>query len=124
MQINSFNCRGLGNSTKADAVKYLLKMYPSEILLLQETKIEEDSLLFLNKSKWKKNAGLAVNARGSSGGLATIWSEDLFHLNNSFRTQHWIYFEFIIYTIIYPFLCSICMSMYITWRKKFVGSLC
>ena len=93
MQINSWNYRGLGNLAKAEAVKYLLKTYPSDILLLQETKIEEDSLLFLSKSKWKKNVGLAVSARASSGGLATIWLEDIFHLKNSFRTQHWIYTE-------------------------------
>ena len=72
MQIVSWNCRGMGNPIKAEAVKYLMRMDCSDILLLQETKIEEDLLLFLSKSKWKMNVGKAVSARGTSGGLATL----------------------------------------------------
>ena len=37
------------------------------------------------------NAGKAVNARGTSGGLATLWCEDNFHLKSSLVTQHWIF---------------------------------
>ena len=37
------------------------------------------------------NAGKAVSERGSSGGLATLWSEDKFQLNRWFATQHWIF---------------------------------
>ena len=76
---------------KAKAVKYLLRMEPSDILLLQETKIEEYALLLLSRTKWKKNSGKAVSARGISGGLVTLWSEDMFQLKSSFATQHWIY---------------------------------
>ena len=66
-------------------------MEPLDILLLQETKIEEEALLFLSRSKWKKNAGMAVSARGTSGGLTTLWSEDKFLLKALLSTQHWIY---------------------------------
>ena len=62
-------------------------MEPSDILLLQETKIEEEALLSLSRSKWEKNAGMDVSARGTSGGLATIWSEDKFLLNASCANQ-------------------------------------
>ena len=72
MQITLWNCRGLGNPKKAEAVKDLLRMEPSDILLLQETKIAEDALLLLSKTKWKKNSGMVVNARATSGGLATL----------------------------------------------------
>jgi hypothetical protein len=89
----SWNCRGLGNPSKAEAVKDLLKIESPEILMLQETKIEGETLLEINKLKWKKNAGKAISARGSSGGLATLWSEDKFHLESSFETQHWIFTE-------------------------------
>ena len=41
----------------------------------------------------EKNAGLAVSARGCSGGLTTLWSEDIFHLKKSFRTHHWLFVE-------------------------------
>eukprot|EP00253_Pinus_taeda_P001799 PITA_01799 len=52
---------------KAEAVKDLLKMETSDILLLQETKIEEDALISLSRTKWKKNLGKAIYT-------------DLFHL--------------------------------------------
>ena len=74
MQIVSWNCRGLGNSTKPEAVKDFLKIETPDILMLQETKIEGGSLLDLSRTKWKLNAGKVVSARGSSGRLTTIWS--------------------------------------------------
>ena len=93
MKILSLNCRGLGNPSKDEAVKDLIKMASLDILLLQETKIQEETLLSLSKTKWKNNAGKAVSARGSSGGLATLWTKDMFFMENSFETQHWIYTE-------------------------------
>eukprot|EP00253_Pinus_taeda_P008362 PITA_08362 len=93
MKLVSWNCRGLGNPSKIEAVKDLLKVEPSDILMLQETKIEGQALLEVSRSKWNKKAGKAVSARGTSGGLATLWSEDLFHLNNFQETQHWIFTE-------------------------------
>ena len=91
MQVTSWNYKGLGNPIKAKVVKDLMKMASSEILLLQETKIEEEALLLLSKSKWNLNVGKAVSARVSFGGLATLWSEDKFQLNRWFATQHWIF---------------------------------
>ena len=61
-----------------------MKMEPADILLLQETKIEGDTLLEISKNKWKKNAGKTVSARGSTGGIATMWKEDQFKLVNSY----------------------------------------
>ena len=78
MQTVSWNCKGLENLTKPEAFNDLLKMAPSDILLLQETKIEEESLLLLSKTKWNLNVGKAVSARGTSGGLATLWSVNKF----------------------------------------------
>lgn len=42
----------------------LLKIEPSDILMLQETKIEWRALLDINKTKWKKSAGKAVKLKG------------------------------------------------------------
>jgi hypothetical protein len=70
-----------------------LKIESPEILMLQETKIEGETLLEINIQKWKKNAGKAINTRGSSGGLTTLWVKDKFHLEISFKTQHWIFTE-------------------------------
>jgi hypothetical protein len=78
----------LGNPLKAEAVKDLLKIESAKILMLQETKIEGETLLEINNLKWKKKAGKTISARGSSGGLATLWAKDKFHLESSFETQH------------------------------------
>ena len=86
MQIVSWNYKGLGNPTKAEVFKDHMRMAPSEIILLQETNIEEEALLLLSKSKWKLTAGKVVSARGSCGGLATLWCEDNFQLKKWFAT--------------------------------------
>jgi exonuclease III len=57
MHVVSWNCRGFGNPSKVKAVKDLLKIESPEILMLQETKIEGETLLEINNLKWKKNAG-------------------------------------------------------------------
>eukprot|EP00253_Pinus_taeda_P023152 PITA_23152 len=93
MNIVSQNCRGLGNPSKIEAVKDLMKAEPSDILLLQETKIEGHALLEISSSKWNKKAGKAVSSRGTSGGLATLWNDDLFQLENHKEMQHWIQTE-------------------------------
>ena len=93
MRLVSWNSRGMGNPVKSEAVKDLLKIETPEILMLQETKIEGGSLLQISSNKWKKNAGKAISARGSFGGLATLWAEEEFTLESSFDTQHWIYTE-------------------------------
>jgi hypothetical protein len=79
----------LGNPSKAEVVKDLLKINPSKILLLQVTKIEGDTLLEIINQKWKKNAGKSISTRGSSSGLATLWVKEKFHLERSFKTQYW-----------------------------------
>ena len=91
MRIVSWNCRGLGNPMKIEAVKDLMKAEPADILMLQETKIEGEALLEISKKKWQKNTGKAISARGSSGGIATLWKEDHFRLVNSHNTQHWCF---------------------------------
>jgi len=93
MKLVSWNCRGLGNPSKIEAIKDLLKADPSDILMLQETKIEGKALLEISRSKWNKRSGRAVNSRGTSGGLETLWTEDIFHLNKHYETQHWIFTE-------------------------------
>ena len=91
MLLVPWNCRGLGNPLKANVVNDLLRMVPSDILLLQETKVEEEVLLLLSKNKWKLNFGKEVNVRGTRGGLASLWCEEKFHLKKFFATQQWIF---------------------------------
>ena len=74
-----------------------MKLAPTDLLLLQEKKIEEDALLLISKKKWNLTSGKAISARGSCGGLATLWREDNFQLKNEYATQHWIFSELLHY---------------------------
>ena len=91
MNIVSWNCRGIRNSLKVEVVKDLIRMASPVILLLQETKIEEDFLLYLSNKNWKMNVGKAVGARGTTGGITTLWSKNIFSLLSSHARQHWIF---------------------------------
>lgn len=93
MNLVSWNCRALGNPSKLEAVKDLMKTEPSDILMLQETKIEGHALLEISSSKWNKRAGKVVSSRRTSVGLTTLWNDDLFQLKNHKETQHWIHKE-------------------------------
>eukprot|EP00253_Pinus_taeda_P026917 PITA_26917 len=59
------------------------------------TPLTGPALLEISKSSWKKSSGIAVSARGTSGGLATLWNEDKFPLINTHETLHWIFSELI-----------------------------
>ena len=87
MKLVSWNCRGLGHSSKTEVVNDLVRMASLDVLMLQETKIDEDSLLSTSGKRWKTNVGKVVSARGTAGGIATY----SFSLENSFTTQHWIF---------------------------------
>ena len=91
MNIVSWNCRGIRNSLKVEVVKDLIRMASPIILLLQETKIDEDCFLSLRNKNWKTNVGKVVSARGFAGGIATLWPENIFSLHSSHATQHWIF---------------------------------
>ena len=73
-------------------------MVSSDILLLQETKIEDEALLLFSKTKWNLNANKGVSARGTSGGLVALQCGEKFQLNCWFDTQHWISLIYIIYS--------------------------
>eukprot|EP00253_Pinus_taeda_P001699 PITA_01699 len=93
MQMVSWNCRGLGNPSKVEAIKDLLKIEPTYILMLQETTIEGELLLNTSNTKWKFDNGKAVSTRVSVGGIGTFWSGKIFLLERSYETKHWIFTE-------------------------------
>ena len=45
MQYVSWNCRGLGTALKEEAIRDLVRVLRPEVLLIQETKMEEEALL-------------------------------------------------------------------------------
>ena len=50
----SWNCRGLGSKLKEEVVKDLVRMTSSDVLLIQETKMEEPETFQASKNFWKK----------------------------------------------------------------------
>ena len=68
-------------------------MGPTNVLLLQETEMEEEYLIYISRESRKKQGGYAVSSRGASGGLATLWNKNGFSLLNFFSTQRWIFTE-------------------------------
>ena len=91
MQYISQNCRGLGNNLKEEALKDIVRLYSPEILLIQETKMEDFVLLQTSKAFWKKGQGKAVSARGASRGIATLWDNSKYDLETEESGTHWLF---------------------------------
>ena len=50
-------------------------MHQPDILLIQETKMEEEAFL-QTSTKFRKNRGkAAISSRGASGGIGTLWDD-------------------------------------------------
>ena len=86
MNFVSWNCRGLDNSTKAKAMNDLIRMDSPNVLMLQETKIDEESLLSISSKRWKLDVGKVVSSRGTAGGIATLWIGNDFIMENSHKS--------------------------------------
>jgi len=66
MKLVSWNCNGVGSPNKVKSIKDLLKMEHTDIMMLQDTKVEENTIRALSRENWKKTEGIAVNSRGFS----------------------------------------------------------
>ena len=95
MRYISWNCRGLGSTLKEEAMKDLVRIHEPEILLVQETKLEETAILQAGKKFWKKGPGIANNSRGASRGIATFWDSTLYDLEAEERALHWVFTKLI-----------------------------
>ena len=95
MRYISWNCRGLGSALKEEAMKDLVRIHKPEILLVQETKMEESATLHAGNNFWKKGPGIGNNSRGASGGIATFWDASLYEIEHENRTLHWVFTKLI-----------------------------
>ena len=95
MRYISWNCRGLGSTLKEDAMRDLVRIHNPEILLVQETKMEEVAVLQAGKKFWNKGPGIANNSRGASSGIATFWNANLYDLEAEVRELHWVFSKLI-----------------------------
>eukprot|EP00253_Pinus_taeda_P005952 PITA_05952 len=66
MKYVSWNCRGLGSKLKEEALKDIVRIHSPEILLIQETKMEDKLLLQASKTFWRKGPGSALLHKDSS----------------------------------------------------------
>ena len=62
MNIISWNCRGMGSKVKEEAIKSLIKIEVPNILLVQETKLEDTVFLQVSKKLWNKSDARAIPA--------------------------------------------------------------
>lgn len=62
MKIISWNCRGMGSKIKEEAIRNLIRIEASDILLLQETKMEDSDFLHSSKKIWNKSKATVVSA--------------------------------------------------------------
>jgi hypothetical protein len=57
------------------AIKYLVKFKKPTILLIQETKMSYEEVIKQCDYFWRNNNHLAMDARGASKNLCTVWDE-------------------------------------------------
>ena len=73
-----------------DLMHDLIRISSHDILLIKETKMEEESFLQTAQLFWKKGVGIAKSTRGASGGISTLWKKEAFDPIQSYSHTHWI----------------------------------
>jgi exonuclease III len=89
MRITTWNARGLNASSKQRLLYHNLKAFESEIILLQETKLnkEEGNKLSNKLKRWNLHM---QESRGASGGLGLIWNPRKVLLKVISSSHYWI----------------------------------
>lgn len=87
MKILSWNSRGLGHPSKISALRDLIHSEKPEILLIQETKQDQEAMRSIidEQNQYK---GCVSEARGASGGIATLWGHDKWNCASVNPQQH------------------------------------
>ena len=93
MKTVSWNCIGLGETNKVEAIKDIIKSERPDILLIQETKMSDVEVLALSHLFWKNSQGNTISFRGASRGIATFFSSK-FVIKNVKEKHHWLLTEF------------------------------
>ena len=89
MRITSWNARGLNAPSKKRLFKQHLKSFNSEIILIQETKLNKVEGDKFNKmlGVWKS---IFIEAIGASGGLGIVWNPRKVSLNYLVSKDNWL----------------------------------
>ena len=92
MKFVSWNCRGLGGSSKVEEIKYIIEYKRLNILLIQETKMSDVEAMELSRLFWKNFQGKAISSRGASRGITTLISNN-FLVKSIREIHHWLLTE-------------------------------
>ena len=68
----------------------LIRLGALDILLIQETKLEDSTFLQASRKIWKKYGAHATSVCGASGGLGSLWNPNKFSLISESLNTHWI----------------------------------
>ena len=89
MRITSWNARGLNAPSKKRLFKQNLKNFNSEIILIQETKLNK-----VEGAKFSKTMGLwdsiFIEAMGASGGLGIMWNSRKVNITYLVNNTNWM----------------------------------
>eukprot|EP00253_Pinus_taeda_P029550 PITA_29550 len=80
----------MGSKAKEEAMNSLIRLEAPDILLIQETKLEDSVFLQASKKIWKKYGAKATSARGASGGIGSLWNPNKFSLISDSLNTHCI----------------------------------
>ena len=56
--------------------------------MLQERKCSEQKLLDFATKSWRNAQAIALDSRGSEGGISIIWDPTILHIEGFFSSQH------------------------------------
>ena len=74
MKVLSWNIRGLNSKGKQRYLKEKLQVEKPQVMMLQETKVTGQKLETILKSFKMQYEVMAIDARGTSGGIAILWN--------------------------------------------------
>ena len=80
----------MGSKTKEEAIRILIRIDSPDILLVQETKLEDVFFLHASKKLWNRSEARAISARRALGGLGTIWNANKFSIIYEASNIHWL----------------------------------
>lgn len=84
-----WNVRGLGDESKCNVVRNVIKDSRCDLLCIQETKLNEKNLSYVLRAlpSFFQRQVVSVDARGSAGGIVIAWKHS-YELVSSWATPH------------------------------------
>ena len=80
----------MGSKVKEEAIRSLIRIETPDILLVQETKLEDKSFLQASKNLWTKSEAREISTREASGGIGTLWNSNKYAVIFEASNTHWL----------------------------------